>query len=408
MILMMNETISQADREKLYQEVWSEPIITIAPRYNLSDNGLRKKCKKYWIPLPTVGHWAKVRAGQKVPIPKLPEVRGDLRKLVTNYVLKLRPNLDAYSDEVLRDSPGFFAFTDETNVYIQTVCSNLRIKETIKTYHSLINEHKAEMAYRQKRDQALKAAKGHSEYYQLVKEKYREDRAVLPINVSEVNVDRAYRFFDTLINCIEGLEGEFVIRSDIESYIRLLKDAIHFSLKEGQTVKSGSQTKLPHLELRMREYEWYSSKEKKEFLFADNETDTLESQIGNIVYKIMDLANRSLIDDILQERQRQRDIEFRKRQMQIEQRRKTELEEINKLEQISDEWLRAENIRNFANALEARLNNGQFAESHQRVESLIKWAREKADWLDPFVIYEDELLGKKQILAELVNKQMND
>jgi uncharacterized membrane-anchored protein YjiN (DUF445 family) len=121
----------------------------------------------------------------------------------------------------------------------------------------------------------------------------------------------------------------------------------------------------------------------------------------------MDLSNRFLIDDILQERQRQRDIEFRKRQMQIEQRRKTELEEINKLEQISDEWLRAENIRNFANALEARLNNGQFAESHQRVESLIKWAREKADWLDPFMIYEDELLGKKQILAELVNKQMD-
>jgi uncharacterized membrane-anchored protein YjiN (DUF445 family) len=160
--------------------------------------------------------------------------------------------------------------------------------------------------------------------------------------------------------------------------------------------------------LRLSEFEWYSSKEKKEFLFADNETDTLESQIGNIVYKIMDLANRSLIDDILQERQRQRDIEFRKRQMQIEKRRKTELEEINKLEQISEEWLRSENIRSFANALEARLNDGQFAESHQRVESFIKWAREKADWLDPFVFYEDELLGKKQILAELVTKQVNE
>ena len=405
---MVNETITQEERERLYKEAWLEPIITITPRYNLSDNGLRKKCKKYWIPLPTVGHWAKVRAGQKVPVPKLPEVRGDLRKLVTNYVLKMRPGLDAYSDEVLKSAPGLFSLTDETNTYIKTVCDNLRLKESSKSFHPLINEHKSEMAYRQKRDQALKSAKGHAEYYQLVKDKYRDDKAVFPIHVSEVNADRAYRFFDALINCVEGLEGDFIIRSDMESYIRVLKDAIHFSLQEGKNQKTGDQVRQPSLEFRFREYEWYSTKEKEEYVFKEKDSESLEDQIGKIVYKIMEIANRNVIDAILKERDRQRDIEFRKRQMQIEQRRKAELEEISKLEQISEEWIRAENIRSFTDALETKLNNNQFEESRKRVESMIKWAREKADWLDPFMIYEDELMGKKQILNELLIKQTND
>ena len=32
-------------REALYNEVWSEPVTTVANRYDMSDNGLRKHCK---------------------------------------------------------------------------------------------------------------------------------------------------------------------------------------------------------------------------------------------------------------------------------------------------------------------------------------------------------------------------
>ena len=40
------------NREELYAQVWSEPMIKLAPKYGLSDNGLRKICKKLNIPLP--------------------------------------------------------------------------------------------------------------------------------------------------------------------------------------------------------------------------------------------------------------------------------------------------------------------------------------------------------------------
>lgn len=40
--------------------------MTLAKKYGLSDNGLRKICKAMNIPVPTVGYWAKLAAGQSV------------------------------------------------------------------------------------------------------------------------------------------------------------------------------------------------------------------------------------------------------------------------------------------------------------------------------------------------------
>lgn len=40
------------EREKLHQEVWAEPMTTVAKRYGISDVALRKQCKKLDILLP--------------------------------------------------------------------------------------------------------------------------------------------------------------------------------------------------------------------------------------------------------------------------------------------------------------------------------------------------------------------
>lgn len=55
------------EREKLYEEVWTEPMVSVARRYKISDVGLRKICVKLAIPVPPRGYWAKLEAGQKIP-----------------------------------------------------------------------------------------------------------------------------------------------------------------------------------------------------------------------------------------------------------------------------------------------------------------------------------------------------
>lgn len=64
------------EREAIYQEVWSDPVSTVSKRYGLSDNGLRKICKKLGVPLPEAGYWARLRAGQQIKRPKLPKHDG--------------------------------------------------------------------------------------------------------------------------------------------------------------------------------------------------------------------------------------------------------------------------------------------------------------------------------------------
>lgn len=63
-------------RNALYQEVWETPMRQLAKRYDISDVGLAKICRKMDIPTPPRGYWAKHANGQpvkKAPLPPLAE-----------------------------------------------------------------------------------------------------------------------------------------------------------------------------------------------------------------------------------------------------------------------------------------------------------------------------------------------
>ena len=63
----------EVTRQELYNLVWSKPMSKLALEYNLSDNGLRKICKKHEIPLPQLGHWQKIQHNKKVKVIPLPK-----------------------------------------------------------------------------------------------------------------------------------------------------------------------------------------------------------------------------------------------------------------------------------------------------------------------------------------------
>lgn len=58
---------SRYDRQRLYEEVWSEPTQQVAKRYGVSDVAIAKACALLAIPKPPRGYWAKKAAGQEVP-----------------------------------------------------------------------------------------------------------------------------------------------------------------------------------------------------------------------------------------------------------------------------------------------------------------------------------------------------
>lgn len=72
------QLLRKYNRDVLYDEVWKQPVCTLAKKYGISDVGLAKACRKLGVPLPGLGYWGKKTAGKKVP------KRPPLAPLITN------------------------------------------------------------------------------------------------------------------------------------------------------------------------------------------------------------------------------------------------------------------------------------------------------------------------------------
>lgn len=62
------------DRPTLFERVWTEPVETLAREWGLSGRGLAKACRRLQIPVPPRGYWARVAAGQRLTLPRLPNL----------------------------------------------------------------------------------------------------------------------------------------------------------------------------------------------------------------------------------------------------------------------------------------------------------------------------------------------
>jgi hypothetical protein len=91
----MNWKTTRFEREKLFDEVWTTPVTTLAKGYGLSDVGLRKICLALDVPLPPRGYWQKLAAGKRTPKPALHETTVKTTYARAMYVVEV--------DEVLEE-----------------------------------------------------------------------------------------------------------------------------------------------------------------------------------------------------------------------------------------------------------------------------------------------------------------
>lgn len=60
-------------RDTLYSEVWTTPMVSLAPKYGVSAVFLKRVCARLNIPCPARGYWARKQSGQKLKAPPLPK-----------------------------------------------------------------------------------------------------------------------------------------------------------------------------------------------------------------------------------------------------------------------------------------------------------------------------------------------
>lgn len=421
----MDEIITVEQREKLYNEIWEEPIAIVSKRYGMCDMTLKKRCNKLNIPLPPSGYWKRIKSGQKVEKPPLSKVFrkyvGFVRKSKINYMY----NSTELSDEdlsILKDQE-LSLLTEESRVIIQEKCNNVIVKNQLRNPHQLILDHQDEMLLRKKKEKEFKEKNYLFNRYNDEEILKRNFRSSLPISVSENNIKRIYRILNALFKTVEELDGMVVVEpymgKDV-AHIRVGAHSYNFEVNEnckknnGKTCKSNKYTDQSGiLEVHFFSECSYGQELERTLEYIDSELNPFEKQINKIIYDLFVTSNELDILEEIADREITKRWEEEARKKHLEEMRKLELERISKLEIIVSDWEKAQRIREFANSLEKNISKMPIdVVEKEKLLLWIKWIRNKADWFDLLVSEGDEILGKKydihNILKDIDISESND
>jgi hypothetical protein len=71
-LVRCGEMPQRMSRVQLCDLVWSAPLTAVAPQFAISDVALRNTCRRFFIPVPPRGYWARPRAGKPATNVALP------------------------------------------------------------------------------------------------------------------------------------------------------------------------------------------------------------------------------------------------------------------------------------------------------------------------------------------------
>ena len=132
----------------------------------------------------------------------------------------------------------------------------------------------------------------------------------------------------------------------------------------------------------------------------------MEEQLPKILTKL------ELVSEKLKTQREEREIwneEYRKKreaEEAIKKRHANEIENFRNLLENSERWKKATDLRNFIKELESNaIKENKLSEE---LSNWIKWSNDKADWFDPLVNKNDDLLTEKDKEEILSPKKPNN
>ncbi len=354
-------------RKELYDLVWENPMSKLAKKYNLSDNGLRKVCKRLDIPLPKNGYWQKIQYNKKVTKEKLP-VNNTVE---TSITLKFRDNSETTINGI----------ENELNQLIKEIKNEL--KETIIFPEKLTKP--LQVISDAKNDLKTKEPS----YYHNMKGLLTTSPDILNITVTPQNVKRALLFMDIFIKAIQKRGHNVITKGGTKVVIDSVELSIGLRERLKRTIIKGTHwdsTELNPSNILSLRLDTYPASE-----WADTNTSKLEDKIPNIIAKLELQAviekRRAVEREIWHmEYERQQKIE-----QDFRQRKEQEIIKTKRFFSDAEKFEKATIYRNFIAATEQNaIKENSLTEE---LKEWIKWANEKADWFDPFTNRKDELLN---------------
>jgi len=350
-------------RQQLYELIWSTPMSQLAKKYALSDNGLRKLCVKYHIPIPKNGYWQKIKYNKPVKPEKLPsyELEPDKIELVLREEGK-----DANYDQ----SP----LIQLTKQIQNDPKAPLTVPDHLQKPHRLIAS--TRLYWNHKKQSQGNRTENPYEH--------------LSIRVQPDMRKRSLRFMNALIRLLK-YRGHYITTKGYQTMAVIDEIEIDLDLRQAskrippasdKPYDTSQYVPVDELILKVGRYsgekEWRDGKNK------------LEAILAKIVAYLELYAIR---EKESQERSRLWHIEYEEKkrvQEELRQKREMEAKKMRELMDQAERYTKAEQLRKYIAAvrnkadLENRLNS--------EVLEWEEWANGKADWIDPLVNRKDELL----------------
>lgn len=369
-------------RAQLYEQVWAEPVSKVAPRYGISNVALSKICRKYKIPIPPRGYWAKRQAGRtpkKIPLPASPEF--------DKYPLPIRLSQRV---DLQKDSR-------RTETALERI-GEVKVPETLVSPHPLIRA----------AGKRLKRRTGWSD----VKGLRSAPAQVLHIEVTRRALDRALLIADTLIKAFE--QHGINVRVDPHegcSYIDVNSVSLEWTLAERVTRTRHEVTLAERraIERWQRAPDWdkryprppdfdyhptgelsFSVGRYPSRTWRDTPKTALEKRLHSVISGCLDLAEEYRLRAEERERRRIEAERARSRYEFLLALRKNEQVQVERLKTEADRWHEAEHLRRYISAVEQSATAGEGIS--QELQHWLAWAKLKADCIDPLVPVSDAIL----------------
>ncbi|EAF5859404.1 cellulose synthase [Listeria monocytogenes] len=412
-------------RDQLYQEIWEISARQVANKYGLNYPALLKKCKEHSIPLPKGKYWYNKKNGidiqeliialpdssvkeievekQAVKIKKEKATSGEILPIhedikETDTVPSNEESITKFLFDVDWVRSSLDCLESEKIETIISVLSTFELKEN-KRLHKKVSSYKESVVKWNKR---VKAAERN--YYDSRYERNTFEQPKFLKEISSEQLPRLYRILDTIFSVFEQI-GE-IVTDDL--CIRFGKDTVSFEIIESTdkinhelTKEEAQQLVKYNDEIKRQSYASKPNIRKYDYIpngifrikmpngkyIKDTKSNKLEDMIPEIVLLFyqcyFETRNRR---EQREEAQRIREEEKQKArilQERIDQEKKKTREFLN----ILSDYRLANEIRKFLHILK---------ESDKADQETIEWMSRKADWIDPTISADDELLGKRE------------
>lgn len=405
----MNSLSMKFERSKLYDEIWEISLTGVAKKYGLNYTKLVQACKENDIPYPSSAYWTKKNMGLDFSndIIELPESEVKEIEIPFKSSGALIDNKISDKDKFVIEFNLLSFLSDEERRKIAEVIYDLNI-DNYKKNHKVITEYKNKKKEERREERKANYFNPYYNIHNYVEKGYFE-------NISKFEKDRCMKILSAIYYAIEELGGEvnkdfsLTIRDEhVELEIEELKDQAKHELTKEEAKQ------LSEYEDRKKVFTYASKPNIKKYDYVYNgklkitcgnrkyirETDKvkLEDKLGDIIIKLYEQSEEVKIERLAREERERKYQEEEERKEKIRNAKKNEAQKVKKLLNLAEDYRIACEIRNYINAISSQDNLSN------EMKDWIKWANKKADWFDPIIDREDEILGKREHEESLENK----